>query len=216
MFIDMHVHSKSSDDAGGTVEGYLKWVNVLRKKGFALDGIVFTEHRGFDFDEDYSALSEQYGVVVLKGSEIETNLGHMLIYGVNKKLTDQLDFTNITLPAHDVLAAVKECGAYAIAAHPGRPRIGLWQHVQAGATIDDIQTVEVLNGGSNSEENSLASTLAEEYKLFCSGGSDSHYVSTVGRCATSFNANISRIEELIEQLHLGNFGPVRLDDTKSA
>ena len=83
-----------------------------------------------------------------------------------------------------------------------------------GATIDDIQTVEVLNGGSTSDENGLASALAEKYKLFCSGGSDSHYVSTVGRCATRFDAHISNIEELTEQLNLGNFEPVRLDDTK--
>ena len=211
----MHVHSKSSDDAGGTVEGYLKWVNVLRKKGFALDGIVFTEHRGFDFDEDYSSLATQYDVLVIKGSEIETDLGHMLIYGVTKKLTDQLDFTNITLPAHDVLKAVEECGAYAIAAHPGRPRIGLWQHIQSGANIDDVKTVEVLNGGSNEEENGLAASVAQEYNLYRSGGSDSHYVSTVGRCATRFDNSISNVEELIEELHLGNFGPLRLDDTKS-
>ena len=113
------------------------------------------------------------------------------------------------------MKAVEECGAYAIAAHPGRPRIGLWQHIQAGANIDDVKTVEVLNGGSNEEENGLAASVAKEYNLSCSGGSDSHYVSTVGRCATRFDNDISNVEELIEELKLGNFGPVKLDDTKA-
>ena len=75
MYIDMHVHSKRSDDAGGTVEGYLKWINVLRKKGYQVDGIALTEHRGFDFEVDYTSLADQYDALVIKGAEIETDLG---------------------------------------------------------------------------------------------------------------------------------------------
>ena len=155
MYIDLHVHSRSSDDAGGTVEGYLKWIKVLRNSGYQLDGIVLTEHRGFDFEVDYSILAEQYDVLVLKGSEIETDLGHFLVYGVTPNLADQFDFRNITLSAHEVLKAVRDAGGYAVAAHPGRPRIGLWEHVQSGAQLDGIRTIERLNGGSNADENAL-------------------------------------------------------------
>ena len=94
----MHVHSKQSDDAGGTVEGYLKWIGVLRKKGYRLDGIVLTEHRGFDFDIDYSEIANQYDVLVLKGAEVETDLGHVLLYGITEALTNQFDLTNSTQP----------------------------------------------------------------------------------------------------------------------
>ena len=120
MFIDMHVHSKRSDDAGGTVEGYLKWINVLRKKGYQVDGIALTEHRGFDLEVDYTPLADQYGAVVLKGAEIETDLGHVLVYGITAKLMNQFDFKDITLPALEVYKAVRDTGGYAIAAHPGR------------------------------------------------------------------------------------------------
>ena len=215
MFIDMHVHSKRSDDAGGTAEGYLKWINVIRKKGFQVDGVVLTEHRTFDSEADYSDLAQQYGVVVLKGSEIETDLGHVLVYGVTPWLLDQFDFTNITLPARDVFKTVKEAGGYAVAAHPGRTRIGLWQHVQAGAQMDGIQTIERLNGGSNADENALATQLAEGYGFSCVGGSDSHYVSTIGRCITRFDGNITGTEDLVAQLATGDFEAVTLDDTKS-
>ena len=213
MFIDMHVHSKQSDDAGGTVEGYLKWINVLRKKGYQVDGIALTEHRSFDLEVDYSSLAGQYGAVVLKGAEIETDLGHVLVYGITAKLMDQFDFKDINLPALELYKAVRDTGGYAIAAHPGRPRIGLWQHIQNGAQLDGIQTIERFNGGSSAEENSLAGQLAEEHGFHCVGGSDSHYVSTIGKCITRFERRITCVEELVEELSLGDFDAALLEDT---
>ena len=93
-------------------------INVIRRKGYQVDGIVLTEHRGFDFEIDYSDLAEQYGVVVMKGAEIETNLGHVLTYGITRAMTEEFDFKNITLPASEVLRSVRRENAYAIAAHP--------------------------------------------------------------------------------------------------
>ena len=213
VYIDMHVHSKQSDDAGGTVEGYLKWINVLRKRGYQVDGIALTEHRGFDLEVDYTSLADQYGAVVLKGAEIETDLGHVLVYGITAKLMDQFDFKDITLPIHEVFRAVRDTGGYAIAAHPGRPSIGLWQHIQNGAQLDGIQTIERLNGGSSAEENDLAGQLAEEHGFHCVGGSDSHYVSTIGKCITRFDRPITCVEELVEELSQGDFDAARLEDT---
>ena len=51
--------------------------------------------------------------------------------------------------------------------------------------------------------------------LSCVGGSDSHYVSTVGKCVTRFNQTITRVDDLVEQLYLGDFGPAELADTKA-
>ena len=209
----MHVHSVQSDDAGGTVEGYLKWIGVLRKKGYRVDGIVLTEHRGFDTEVDYTALATKYDVLVLKGSELETELGHILVYGVTPKLVEQFDLTNINLAAAEVIEAVRDIGGYTVAAHPGRPRIGLYQHVQSGASLNGLHTIESLNGGSTAEENALASQLAEKHGLSCIGGSDSHYVSTVGRCLTWFQRPVTCVEELVGELIVGDFRPVQLQDT---
>ena len=82
MYLDMHSHSVSSDDSRATVEQYVKWIQVLRKRGHTIDGIVLTEHRKFDIDKDYSDLAAQYNVLVLKGSELDTRFGHFLVYGV--------------------------------------------------------------------------------------------------------------------------------------
>ena len=79
MLLDLHSHSTSSDDSRASVEQYVKWVGVLRRKGYRIDGFVLTEHRKFDFDKDYSALASEYDVVILKGSELDTNYGHFLV-----------------------------------------------------------------------------------------------------------------------------------------
>ena len=126
---------------------------------------------------------------------------------------NQFDFKNITLPAHEVFKSVRDTGGYAIAAHPGRPRIGLWQHIQNGVQVDGIETIEKLNGGSSAEENELAGRLSEEYGFHCVGGSDSHYVSTIGQCITRFHRRITCVEELVEELCLGDFDAARLQDT---
>ncbi len=52
MFLDLHTHSISSDDSRATVEQYVKWVDVLRRRRFRMDGFVLTEHRKFDFNKD--------------------------------------------------------------------------------------------------------------------------------------------------------------------
>ena len=118
MFVDMHCHSVSSDDSRATVEGYLKWIQVLRKRGHTVDAIVLTEHRKFDNDLDYSTLGDQYGVLVMKGSELDTACGHFLVYGVNQRLQDTIDFANVRMDPLELMEAASASGAIAIPAHP--------------------------------------------------------------------------------------------------
>ena len=103
MFIDLHTHSVSSDDSRATVEQYVKWVGVLRRKGYRMDGFVLTEHRKFDFDKDYGALGSESGVLVLKGSELDTNCGHFLVYGVTEELTSRIDFGDVQMDAAELV-----------------------------------------------------------------------------------------------------------------
>ena len=125
MYLDLHCHSVSSDDSRATVEQYVKWIQMLRKRGHSVDGIVLTEHRKFDFDKDYSELAAQTGTLVLKGSELDTRFGHFLVYGVSKELTKDIDFSDVRIDARELMAAARQHGAMAIPAHPGRFRIGL-------------------------------------------------------------------------------------------
>ena len=72
-YLDLHTHSVSSDDSRATVEQYARWVGVLRRRGYRVDGFVLTEHRKFDFDRDYGDLAREHQVLILKGPELDTS-----------------------------------------------------------------------------------------------------------------------------------------------
>jgi len=214
-FLDMHVHSADmSDDSVATVDGYAKWIVGRRKKGYRVDGIVLTEHRGFNRDADYTALGEQYDLAVLRGSEIETDLGHVLVFGVNDRILKEVDFRNIRLPAAQVIPLLRDYGAFPVAAHPGRARTGIWEPMQAGIHVGMFGGMELLNGGSNIEENQRAAeVLARQEFLGVTGGSDAHYVSAIGKCVTQFDRPLRRIEDLVEALNRGGFSAVTAAET---
>ena len=215
-YLDLHSHSTdASDDAGGTVEGYLKWIVARRRKGYQIDGFVLTEHRQFDPSVDYSALAEQYGVAVLRGAELETDVGHVLVYGVTPRFADAFDLADIALPYGEIFSAAKEFGGFAVSAHAGRPRIGLADHVaKRGVSLDAVEAIEQLNGGSNDAENATAARLAEEHGLRCVGGSDAHFVNAIGRCLTAFSRPVTSIEALVEELRGGDYHPVTVEETR--
>ena len=213
MYLDMHSHSVSSDDSRATVEQYLKWIQVLRKRGHVVDGIVLTEHRKFDYDKDYSALANQYDVVVLKGSELDTRYGHVLVYGGTEPLTKDIDFGNVAMDTRELLKAARQHGAYAVPAHPGRFGIGLTEYIQQGETFDDVHIVERLNGGSRKGENERAWELCDDKGYLGVGGSDAHLTSHICTCLTRFEAKISNEADLVEALLSEQFQPVWLEDT---
>ena len=215
MYLDLHSHSVSSDDSRATVEQYLKWIQLLRKRGNSVDGIVLTEHRKFDFHLDYSALGRQYGVLVLKGSELDTRYGHFLVYGVSEALTKEVDFSDVRMDAWELMRAVRHHDALAIPAHPGRLGVGLAGYMEEGEVFHDVAIVERLNGGSRQGENERAAELCEKQGYLGIGGSDAHLTSHIGACLTSFPARIGTERDLVEALLSGDFLPVWLGDTKN-
>ena len=214
MYLDLHSHSVSSDDSRATVEQYVKWVQLLRKKGYTVDGIVLTEHRKFDFDKDYSQLAAEYNLLVLKGSELDTRYGHFLVYGVTEALAKEINLADVRLDARELMQAARRHQAIAIPAHPGRFGIGLVDYMEQGESFADVQIVERLNGGSRAGENERADQLCVEQNYRGTGGSDAHLTSQIAACLTSFPTRIQNEQDLVEALLAGDFTPVWLEDTK--
>ena len=217
-YLDLHVHSSDgSDDAGGTVEGYLKWVAAKRKQGYRIDGFVLTEHRRFDEDLDYSELAAQYDALVLRGVEVETDIGHVLVFGVTPQFLSQFNLADVGLSYVDVFRVAWESGGVAVAAHAGRPRIGVVDHYEEHAVdLRPVRVAETLNGGSSDFENARAHDLAEAHGIREVGSSDSHFVSALARCMTRFDTEIRSMDDLVAALRDPNasFVPVRLEETK--
>jgi predicted metal-dependent phosphoesterase TrpH len=212
MILDLHTHSIRSDDGRAKVENYCQWI---RKREVPLDGFVLTEHRQWDDTSDYRALEDAYGLLILKASEVETDYGHVLVFGVNEDLANSFDFARIDNPLTEVLAAARRSGAFAAPCHPGRRNVGLFAHYERSGPVEGVHTVEVLNGGSIPGEDELSIEKAAEHGYRGFGGSDSHIVSRIGRCATEFDSDIAGIDDLVAALYRGAFSAVNLTEPVS-
>ena len=212
MFIDLHTHSVSSDDARANVDQYVKWVGVLRRKGSRIDGFVLTEHRKFDFDKSYSELGEANDVLIMKGSELDTNMGHFLVYGVTEALTDAINFGDVNMDALELVDAAEEHGAIALPAHPGRFGIGLCEFTDNGRDFGAIRAAEGLNGSNRPGEQERAEELIHQLGVPATGGSDAHLVSAIGKCMTNFENPVLSETDLVRELRSGAFAPVLLSD----
>lgn len=214
MFIDMHSHSTVSDDARATPEAYVKWIQVLRKKGFRVDGIVLTEHRTFDINSDYTDLSVDSGVKIFKGSELDTIYGHVLLYGSNKKLMELFDFKKVDLDTEKLLTVAREEGGIAVPAHPGRFGVGLVAHMENGANVNSLEVIETYNSSNRSGEQERAEGLAKQLDLSTIGGSDAHFPSSIGSSLTEFFDPIDSLEELVSALIAGRCRAISIEETR--
>ena len=209
MILDLHSHSIVSDDGRAKVENYCQWI---RRKALPLDGFVLTEHRLYDEQSDYRALEDEFGLLILKASELETDYGHVLVFGVNEDLQAALDFSRVDLSLATLLEESRRCGAVAVPCHPGRTRVGMCAHIETRGTVEGVRIVETLNGGSRGEENGAALALARGNDYHRTGGSDSHIVSHIGRCATRFPASIADMNGLMAELEAGRCEAVALEN----
>lgn len=207
MLLDLHTHSIKSDDGRAKVENYCQWIN---SKKLPIDGFVLTEHRQFDFDSDYSELAQKTGITILKGAEVETEYGHVLVFGVTPSLYAEFDFSDIKLPLAMVIEKAEAHGAVAAPCHPGRPRVGMFAHTDELGVPEGVKIVEIFNGGSRDNEDQIAIDNAEKLGYQGIGGSDSHIVSHIGRCATRFPNDIHNEQELVDALKAGEFEAVNL------
>lgn len=214
MIIDMHVHSDVSDDGMASVETYMKWLTKLRRN-YRIDGIVFTEHRLFNDEADYDALAREYDILIFKGTEADSDCGHVLCYGMTEKVLRHFDLKNVHLSGRDLIDAMEESGGIGVPAHPGRRYIGLVEHLEKGYDIGNcLRAAERLNGGSSKQENARAQQLVEERKLFGIGGSDAHFVSAVGKFMTEFKRPIHSMQDLVEQLYFGDYRAITLEEAR--
>jgi predicted metal-dependent phosphoesterase TrpH len=205
MILDLHAHSIKSDDGRAKVRNYCQWI---RSRSIPIDGFVLTEHRQFDAESDYRELADEFELTILKGSEVETEYGHVLVFGVTDALRAAFDFSDIHLPLKQVLEACERHGAVAAPCHPGRKRVGMSAHLETLGVPEGVRIVETCNGGSRDGEDAVAQAMAQRYGYLGIGGSDAHIVSHIGRCATRFPAPVNTERELVDALKAGQFEAV--------
>jgi hypothetical protein len=199
MIIDLHVHTVFSGDALMSPEDLIE-----RALALGLDGVAVTEHDSYAASEATAELAEGSGLVVFRGIEVTTDIGHILVYGVEDDEWQTLRGSPPqSIPAQAFIEYVVERGGIAIPAHPFRetsPSVG-----ERVTSLVGITAVEGFNGQCFSDENVRAVEVAKQYGLNIIGGSGAHTLGELARCVTRFDHRFESLSELVAKLKAGRF-----------
>lgn len=197
MRIDLHCHTSRFSACSSLAPEAL----VAQARAASLDGVCLTEHDRLWPLDDLRALAARSGLVVLRGMEVTTELGHVLVFGVDAP-------PPAMFLARSLAEAVHRAGGLLALAHPGRagqPRVP--PHGIAAL----VDAVEVLNGSDGAAQNEAALALAIRAPLPGIAGSDCHAPHEVGTVATVLPVRVETEAELVAALRLGRHRVERLE-----
>jgi len=195
MRIDLHCHSSYSYD------NYLDPHRIIsRARELKLDGICFTEHLSYNLSRFAERIDPPEGFLILRGVEISTNRGHLLVYGVKDDSWNTWQ-RGFYLDIREVMKNVRALGGICVPAHPFRGWDALGEEV---FHIKGFEAVETHNGLSPDEENQRALNAANALGIPSIGGSDCHRIEALGRAFTEFRVPFRKMEEMIEEIKAGN------------
>lgn len=211
MILDMHVHTTASDDSSATIEGYIDLILAYRAL-HPFDGFVLTEHRTYTPGLQLQRYWDEYGVLVLQGIEMDTNLGHLLVYGITDRVLEHIDVTQRMHDGRRIIPELEKWGAVAAPSHPFRESAFGLVMARDINEVAGVRIIESHNGQNHHKQNEQAVTLATQHNLRGLGGSDAHYLSPMWflTCATEFDDSITSSADLVEVLREGQYRPVVL------
>ncbi|RJP20990.1 MAG: PHP domain-containing protein [Candidatus Abyssobacteria bacterium SURF_5] len=198
MIIDLHCHTVYSGDSNLEPE---QLIETARRKG--IEAVCITEHDSYLASEPAEEVAEKMRFPIFRGVEINTNWGHILAFGLRDDAWRENGYyTNI----ETVRIEIQKCGGILIPSHPFRV-VGSASAQAHLFSMKFIAAVEVLNGENTPRENQLARSAWQKLGIPGTGGSDCHYVSKVGACATWFQNPVHSLEELIREIRSARVAP---------
>jgi predicted metal-dependent phosphoesterase TrpH len=210
VLIDLHTHTDPlSHDSLISPD---RLIDLAKAAG--LDGICLTEHDFFWEHDRARELRRRHNFLVIPGIEVNTEDGHVLVFGLEKYVYGMHRM-------RELAALVEDAGGVMIAAHPYRRQLpfelrneGDWsaalERAAANPAYPLVAAMEAHNGRGTRRENAFAREISDRLGLPHTAGSDAHTSADVGICATEFEREISGLDDLIEELHAGRFRPAIL------
>jgi len=214
--IDCHVHTaEGSSDSSLRVEEMVALAHVHNV------GVNLTEHNRTWEPFRFEALREESGLFLVRGMEVTTDMGHMIVIGLEQ-------YYSGIRSARRLREVCDDKGAFMIVAHPFRHllerRPGISEHrfaMQPDEAADTMEifryvdAIEVGNGGTAREENAFAYHVARLLGKPMVGGSDAHSVNGFAAYTTGFDEVLTSEADLltalrshssvcVEDLHLGD------------
>jgi hypothetical protein len=176
--IDFHTHSNYSADSLMKVK---KMIAVAKGKG--LNGIAITDHNVLKGCLDGSKLVPSQDFIVVCGSEIDSDQGHIIGLFLNEEIRATY--------ALEIIDEIKDQGGISILAHPFKQK-----RIFNEELLNKVDCIEVFNSRMSLHDNLKAYRIAEKLACPMIAGSDAHFYSEIGNAITLVNCDILEAEEL--------------------
>jgi predicted metal-dependent phosphoesterase TrpH len=206
LIIDLHTHTLiGSDDSYIDIDEL-----VERAKNAGLDGVCVTDHEWFWKQSTIERFCRELDFLILPGIEMNTEDGHFLVFGLEKYVFG-MHRTGFLKRELD------KVGGVMVLAHPYRRNMYYGEEVEDSVKryskrqfFELVDIIETLNGRATEKQTQFSQLLSQRLKLKGTGGSDAHQLRDIPSCATSFERDISNVQELITELKAGRFEAVDL------
>ncbi|MEX2080130.1 MAG: PHP-associated domain-containing protein [Dehalococcoidia bacterium] len=209
----MHLHTtKGASDSMLDPE---ELISEARRVG--LSGVNITEHDRMWESWDLAPFRARHeGIFVSNGMEVSTDMGHILAIGLK-------GYASGIRRLEKLREVADEVGAFLVVAHPfrhffdpvhfkreGKEPFRLSPEEAARLPVFQlVHGIEVLNGCNTPRENYFALQVAKTLGKPGTGGSDAHSSQGIGYFCAAFDEELTSPEQMVEQMHLGRFHPVR-------
>jgi predicted metal-dependent phosphoesterase TrpH len=190
MKADLHIHSHYSLDGHSTPQ---EIVAMAVERG--LGCVAVTDHNRF---RAYHQIKDnEQGIIIIPAEEVSSAEGHILAYGIDREIP-----AGMSVP--DTIAAIREAGGVAFAAHPYR----WWSGLGEKATLaNDFDGTEALNARSVRRANRLSTELAARIGKPVSAGSDSHSPRSVGNGYVELPDGLTTWQDVLAAVMDGKAAP---------
>ncbi|MCD6519760.1 MAG: PHP domain-containing protein [Anaerolineae bacterium] len=188
MKVDLHIHTRFSNDSLTTLEDVLRWA---RRRG--LDALAITDHNTI---EGALRLAQRSPIPIIIGEEIRTRQGELIGLFLQEPIPPNLSL-------RETAELIHKQGGIVYVPHPlDRVRHSAVGREALLRIISQVDAIEVLNARVTFPlDNQLARELAQRYDLPQGAGSDAHQGFEIGRAyvemppfedATSFLQSLRR------------------------
>ncbi len=185
--IDLHIHSKYSEDAYGSPK---EIIQSLKKKG--INGMCITDHNNVKGGLEAIKISPK-NFIVIPGSEISTLDGHVLALNIKENIPPKQTI-EITIDQ------IVDKGGIPIVPHVFRSMSGIKKR-KLNFIKNRINVIEVFNSCSQPKTNLKMSKIAKYYKFGGTGGSDTHEPRYAGYGYTTFDTSNYNIDNIISLIN---------------
>ncbi|MEZ0394231.1 MAG: PHP domain-containing protein [Desulfurococcaceae archaeon] len=189
---DLHIHTRYSDGAARPEEV------LARAAELGLGAVSITDHDTFEGSVRAARAATSFGVVVVPGAEVRTNLGDVLVYCPQP--------IEIRRDVRELIELAHASGCVVAAAHPfDLLRLGVGDALYE---INGWDAIEVWNAGASARSNRRALEAARALGLPGIAGSDAHILDHVGAAYTLILDPCDDAECVIDAIRRGRVRPV--------